>query len=226
MRKLVSSITILCCCISFISCNFAESEPCQIKDTTQKIATKKQEVVKESKSVKIDSLEFYCWWWGKEQMGKGLFDDDKQPPKNTYTKMEEWRYGDVNFLHPDKIDIVGNIANNTYLPQELLIEAQISFKVEYWEKVMNTPDNMYALDKIPWSGKVNLERKELLLQPQEKADVTFKDFNLRAVIDKYENDDKNGDLWPWEMKVEIKIKSKDGKKINESEKIIQIVPAD
>jgi len=72
MRKKIWFSTILCCCISFISCNFAESEPCQIKDANQKVTTKEQETVKESNDVKIDSLEFYSWWWSEEQMKKHI----------------------------------------------------------------------------------------------------------------------------------------------------------
>jgi len=232
MRKLVSSITILCFCINFISCGLVETEPCQIKVKNQEVATKKQETVKESSDVKIDSIELFCWWWSEEQMRNShLFDDDKQPPKNTYTKFEEWVYGDVNFLHPEKFDIVANIENGTEVTQNLIVEAEISFKIEPVvepvtdEEIKEQQKQNLPIEETPWTEKESLKSQKVTLASKEKKEIVFKDYILWKTIEKYA-DDRFSHLWPYQMKVRIFVKSAKGNAVIEGEKIIEIVPAD
>jgi len=224
MRKIDSLIMIVCFCTNLTSYGFVESKACQIKVENQKVTTDSPETVKESNTIKIASIDLFCWWFSDEQIRKGFYAENA-PPKNTYTKLEVWN-AYTEALHPDKIDIVSHVENGKDLAQELIIEVEISFKVESWEKVTNdSGSNEEILKSVPWTEKVKINPQKIILQPKEKTTVNFKDFNLGESLDKCCGD-RDDDLWAWFMKVQVTVRSINGKKLAEGEKILHILPAD
>ncbi|HTD54587.1 MAG TPA: hypothetical protein VK670_04350 [Silvibacterium sp.] len=57
-------------------------------------------------------IEFRCLWWSEAQM-EGL-NPNAPPPKTTDVQIKKWEYSDpVGVPHPDVVDIVVNLKNNT-----------------------------------------------------------------------------------------------------------------
>lgn len=58
------------------------------------------------------SIEFRCLWWSEAQM-EGL-NPNAPPPKTTDVQIKKWEYSDpVGVPHPDVVDIVVKLKNNT-----------------------------------------------------------------------------------------------------------------
>jgi len=228
MKKILKFIVLPYLCFCYISCGLNKSIDNKVRIDFDQQITGKQNLKHEINEMKITSIEFYCLWWSEEQMKKYIKADDP-PPKNTYTKFDIWQYGEVNYPNPEKIDVLVSLNNGTDVPQELIVEVEMSFKVESWEKVNKNAEQWeYFFDKVQWTEKTSLPRQDSFFLPKEKKQIVFKDFAFGPVIDKYsgENLAKDDDRWPYYMRAKVILKSKDGKKIDESEKIIQIVPAD
>ena len=71
-----------------------------------------QSTDKNSPATVTASIEFRCLWWSEAQM-EGL-NPNAPPPKTTDVQIKKWEYSDpVGVPHPDIVDIVVKLKNNT-----------------------------------------------------------------------------------------------------------------
>jgi hypothetical protein len=158
------------------------------------------------------------------------FDADNPPPKKSYLKLDKWDASQPDSPHPDRVDIVCRLQNDTKEPIDISLEAFADFKVGSYEAIARGSGTEKALDEklshIQWSdnqkiGKLVIDR----LLPGEAREVRFKDYQLRAVIAKYFKPTA-GDLWSWKLRVSIIAKNSEGIRVAYAEETIDLIPGD
>jgi len=112
----------------------------------------------------------------------------------------------------------------------LSLEAIVDFKVASYDAIAREAGNQNAVDErlnqVPWTDSRKLSKVTInSLLPGEARDARFKNFNLRAVIDRYLKPSA-GDLWPWKLRITLVATTSNGLRVAYSEAIIDLVPAD
>lgn len=181
--------------------------------------------------VTVKSVGIYAWWWSEEQLAKGVYRQKTMPPKNTYIKIEEWTdTGDADVPHPDLIDVVFYIENNSTQSANYVVSTVGDFKVESHERMDSdksgrTVDEL--LQDVPWTEERSIGRVVIRrVAPKETREVKVKNFDLKTFLHNNYSDEKNGVTWPWKMRVRVNVETADGKRITQGEAIITIIPHD
>lgn len=177
----------------------------------------------------ISSMALYGWWWSEEQL-ENNFDADNPPPKKAYVKLDKWDASQPDSAHPDRIDIICRLENHTKESIDVSLEAFADFKVGSYQAIARGSGTEEAVDEklrqIEWSDNQEIGRPVTgTLRPDEARDVKFKDFDLRAVIDKYLKPSA-GDRWPWRLRISIIAKNSKRVRVAHGEATIDLIPGD
>lgn len=186
-------------------------------------------ISKDNTKLVINSIEFYAWWWGEDQLKTG-FDEKNPPPKESYTKLERWKdTSDLKVPHPEVFDVVCKIENKGDRPAQdgdLIILTTIDFII--------APTYLYGgdinkiLNGVTWGRVVTMDDVKMEIVPylksNESAQIKFKDFNLGTIIKQFPDEDNV--LWPWALRVNIHVMNRDMTRVAQGHAILTIFPSD
>lgn len=175
----------------------------------------------------IRTIDIYGWWWTDQQL-ESNFDADNPPPKTAYVKLEKWDASQPDSAHPDRIDIICRLENHAKEPIHISLEGFADFKVASYKAIAYGADTEQAVDEklkqIQWSNKQTIGvSSDYKLLPGESKNIEFKNFDIRAVINKYLKP-ASGDLWPWRLRISMTVKNSKGVSVTQAQTTISVVP--
>jgi hypothetical protein len=174
---------------------------------------------KASISVAISPMEFFGWWRDKQLASKSAKEDDEALPSHTYRQLESWRAADES--QPDQIDVVYSLENLGDRPVDLMVLAVCDFSI--------SPDGLRAgSDELLRRPTLLTERQNIgqqvirRLEPGETRELKFTGFDLKAIVDKYARK-QYGALQPWELRVNIDVRTLDNRQVAEQQGHLRLV---
>lgn len=170
-------------------------------------------------SVVISPIEFYGWWRDK-QLAAVSPAENQTFPSYTYRQLEFWRVAEES--RPEQIDIVYHLENRGSRSVDLIVLAIGDFSI--------SPDGQIAGScELLHNPTLLTERQNIgqtvirNLAPGETREVKFTGFNLRAMVDKYLRKDY-GSLLPWELRVNIDVRTLDNRQAAQAEGRLRLTP--
>jgi hypothetical protein len=185
-----------------------------------------------SKQILSDKLttdiQLYGRWWSRQQMA-GNWSADNAPAKEGYVRLDNWDASGGNaYPHPNKVDIICMLQNGDEDLKQLRMIAVVNFRIASYREITNlSKDEEFEtkLQNIAWSKAVTIgEKSQIDLKAKESREIKFTDFNLIRILNKYF--ESKDDLWPWKMRVRVKILDRNGAELLLSEKVIDLIPGD
>lgn len=177
-------------------------------------------------AVKIVDVAFHAWWWSDEQIRAGI-DGDAPPAKSTYVKLSRWQHdAEPGTADPDRIDIVATIENQGNVDTRAEIECEVSFRIADYKLMFPTVADGKSIDEvvkdIPWTEGMVLDGQAIDIPKTSKKVVIFRDFELRKQIDRINS--QNDALWPWMIRVDIRVKDAGGNVVHNYTANLDVVP--
>ncbi|HVG34404.1 MAG TPA: hypothetical protein VM911_15140 [Pyrinomonadaceae bacterium] len=162
----------------------------------------------EAISIAISPIEFFGWWREK-QSGARSHQENEPLPSYAYRQLERWSAADES--RSEQINIVYHLENSGSQSVDLMVLAIGDFNI--------SPDGQIAgSNELLRNPTLLTERQNIGQQvvrglaPGERREVKFTNFNLRAMVDKYLRKEY-GPLKPWELRVNIDVRTLDGRPV-------------
>ena len=165
-----------------------------------------------NKQVAVGPVEFFASW------------------NNSYIKLERWKdTSDPNVPHPQIFDIVCPIENkgDVAIPEGDLINLTImDFVVA--PTYLHNGDVNKIVNEVGWArvGSMDDIKMELVpyLKPKDRAQVKLKGFDLSRVVKEFQG--KGDTLWPWALRVNVRVLSRDMTPVALGQVILPMIPSD
>lgn len=172
-------------------------------------------------------IEVYGTWWTPEQLETG-FDADAPPVKSWYQRIQTWDASTETSPHPDRLDIVYTVSNDTDETVRIRLNASVDFKISSSAIVLSQKDEESAervMQGRDWQNQLPVgDALTVSLKPGESRTVKFANFELMKFLRKF-FDPKN-DLWPYKMRARVIETNITDNAVCYTEKAIDLLPAD
>ncbi len=165
-----------------------------------------------NKQLAVGPIEFFASW------------------KASYIKLERWKdTSDPKVPHPEVFDVVCQIENKSdsaIQEGDFIILTTIDFIIaptylyqgdvhkiiqdHNWGRVNSVDD--VKIEKVPY------------LKPGERAQIGIKGFNLGKTLKQFDGEDDT--LWPWALRVNVRVLSRDMTQVALGQAILQMIPGD
>jgi hypothetical protein len=166
-------------------------------------------------SVAISPIEFFGWWHEKQS---GVRSNDDPVDSNVYRQLESWRTDDES--QADQIDVVYHLENRGSRSVDLMVLAIGEFSI--------SPDGLAAGSDEPRRHSTLLSERQNIgqriihdLAPGETRELKFTCSNLRSILNKYLRKEY-GTLKPWELRVNIDVRTLDNRQVAQQRGRLQL----
>lgn len=184
---------------------------------------------KDSTKPVINSIEFFAWWWDKDQLTSG-FNDKNPPPKNAYIKLERWKESsDLKVPHPEVFDVVFQIENKgdrVIQGGDFIVLTTIDFI--FAPTYLYDGDINKILNGVSWTQEGGMDDVKMVnvpyLKSNESTQIKIKDFDLSKIIK--DTHEEGNLLWPWALRVNIYVLNRGMTRVAQGQAILHIFPSD
>ncbi len=158
--------------------------------------------------INIKSVEFFVW--------------HRKGGKKEYIKLERW----VASTSPSSFDIVCEIENAGALANDYVVlthgEFIVAPKDEYSEANLGKLKDEVSWGQVTTMNDIKMELVSHLL-PKETRRVKIRGFNIGRVARDFSSSDER--LWPWLLRMNVRVESRDGVSLAKGQAILPLVPA-
>ena len=161
-----------------------------------------------SPEINIKSVEFFAWHH------KGA--------KKEYVKLERW----LASSSPPSFDIVCEIENAGMLANDYVVlthgEFIVAPKDEYSEADLGRLKDEVSWGQVTTMNDIKMEVVSHLL-PKETRRVKIRGLNVGRVAKDFSGSDES--LWPWLLRMNVRVETRDGVSLAKGQAILPLVPA-
>jgi hypothetical protein len=130
--------------------------------------------------------------------------------------------GDVSVPYPTEVEMRCELENTGYQNQTVLTTVTADWIIAPATKDKEIYRGQFE-DDVAWTNETKLGEVLKSLRPGLSEVIPVSDFNLRSNIEKY-GDGETDTLWPWRLRIHVRIIDGHGETIDSAEKVLSILP--
>ena len=162
--------------------------------------------------VAIESTQIFAWWSGKQ------------------VRLERWKdTRDPKVPHPKSFDVICQIRNeglSAIQDGDLIILTTLESVVA--PTYLHGGDLKAIMNEVHWSREAAVDDLKLekvpYLQSNSTAQIEIKGFDLGNLLQQFNGE--NDTLWPWALRVNVRILSRDMTQVALGQVVLPMIPAD
>ena len=199
-----------------MSCSLSCGRSNAIEPATRQAATASSEQTSvptaSNKQLAVGPIEFFASW------------------KASYVKLERWKdTSDPKVPHPEVFDILCSIENkgdSAIQEGDFIILTTIDFAVA--PTYLHNGDVNKIVNDVGWGRVASMDDIKMervpYLRSQERAQIKIKGFNLGRVVKEFNG--KEDTLWPWALRVNVRVLSREMTPVVLGQVVLPVIPAD
>lgn len=165
-----------------------------------------------NKQLAVGPVEFFASWNG------------------SYIKLERWKdTSDPNVPHPQVLDILCSMENkgdSAIQEGDFIILTTMDFVVA--PTYLHNGDVNKIVNEVGWGRVRSMDEIKMeivpYLKPKDHAQIKIKGFNLGTIVKEFSG--KEDTLWPWALRVNVRVVSRDMTPVALGQVVLPVIPAD
>lgn len=166
----------------------------------------------DNKQIALGSVELFGTW------------------RDTYVKLDRWKQTtDPNVPHPELFDVVCTIknkSNSTVQKGDFVVLTTVDFIVA--PTYVYSGDITKVIANHSWARVASMDDVRLeqvpYLRSHEQVQLKITGLNLGKVVKEF--DGKDDALWPWALRVNVHLLSRETMAVTSGQAVLPVIPAD